>query len=263
MNDLLRTLFASMIAMGVGTSGLACEINLGDKDKDEDSDDDDKKKKKKKKSDDDDDDDDKKKKKKKSAKNDDDDEEEIDVAALLADSSDTSGVLSKTDLKGIDTSKAPRLGKRSAQSKGLQDAEWLLLPGGTLQIPNPKGWHKQKENNIGLIGSPDKKSFILFTTYQTTDQLKEILNKIGEKLEINNVDWKKPHDVKLGQDSIPAVVRGGELTTAKGEKGSILFALIETGVTDKVLALALAEDDVTKAVKDQTLNIILATRKKR
>lgn len=245
MNYLLRTLFVSMIALGVGASGLACEVNVGDKDKDEDSDDD-------------------KKKKKKKASKDDDEEEEIDVASLLADSSDSSGVLSKTDLKGIDTSKAPRLGKRSAKSEGLKDAQWLTLPGGTLQIPNPKGWKKEKPNaDFGLIGSPDEKSMILFTTYETEEQLKKLLDGLGEKLEINNVDWKKPHDVKLGQDSIPAVVRGGKLTTAKGEKGSILFALVETGVPKKVLALALAEDDVSKKIKDQTLNIILATRKKR
>src|SRR5690606_3765700 len=131
---------------------------------------------------------------------------------LLADSSDSSGVLSKTSLESIDTSKAPRLGRKTAESEpGLKDAEWLPLPGGSLQIPNPAGWLKKKEDNIGLIGSPDKKAFILFTTYQIKDELTKTLDKIGTLLKVKNVDWKKPHEVKLGQDSIPALVRGGDL----------------------------------------------------
>ena len=259
MKPLLKTLLGAVLVLGIGTSHLACEVNIG-KDKDEDEDEDDDKKKKKKKSDDD--DDDKKKKKKKSAK-DDDDEEEIDVASLLADSSDSSGVLSKTDLKGIDTSKAPRLGKRTSQGAGLKDAEWLVLPGGALSIPNPKGWKKKKEDNIGLIQSPDEKALILFTTYADQAQLEKIMTEIGKLAEIKSVDWKKPHDVKLGEDSIPAVVRGGDLTTESGEKGHILFALVETGTQENVLALALADEGVSKAIKDQALSVILATRKKR
>ena len=259
MNHLLQNLLASLVVLGIGAAPLACEVNVN---KDTSGDEDDSSSKKKKKKGDDDDDESKSKKKKKKAEKESDDGEDIDVAALLADSSDASGVLSKTSLENIDTSKAPRLGRKTAESEpGLKDAEWLALPGGALQIPNPSGWLKKKEDNIGLIGSPDKKAFILFTTYQNKDELTKTLDKIGTLLKIKTVDWKKPHEVKLGQDSIPALVRGGDLTTEENEKGSILLALIETGTTDKVVALALAEEDVTKPVKDQALSIILATRK--
>ncbi len=257
---LLRNICASAIIAAVGLATVGCEVSLSGQGLESTDDDDDKEEKKRKK-----------KEKKRKKKRDRDDEEangkgddDIDVTAILEGAEEASGVLDTVELKGLDTSRAPRLGRRTATTTAaLEDAQWLVLPGNRLQIPNPKGWSKDKKNNLGILQSPDKKAVVLFTTYRTTNDVKLVLDKIGKQGNITKVVWKKPKTVRLGQDSLSAIVRGGAAVDAKGEKGNILFALIESGGPDKVLAVVLTEDNIPKLTKDQAVSIIIATRKRR
>ncbi len=252
-NPLRSSLWSFGIVLMLGLSSLGCEVTVGaDKSESEadDEDDEPKKSKKKKKA---------KKDKDKSA-----DEEDLDVNDLLDDSGEASGVLKTVDLSGLDTSKAPHLGRRAAtKNAAIRDAQWLTLPGGRLQIPNPNGWRKKKEGNLGVLASPDKKALILFTTYRSKQEVVKKLDDIGKLAKVKSVKWKNAKTVRLGQDDLPALVRGGQAMSADGRKGTVLFALVETGAQEKVLAVSLMRGDVSKRTRDQAAAILVSTRKKR
>jgi hypothetical protein len=189
---------------------------------------------------------------------------EIDVDSLLEGKDSAHGLLSQDQVVGIDASQAPRLGSTTADSHpAIKEAEWLVLPGDQLEIPNPPGWMKKKDGNVGLLVSPDEKAAIIFTTYASQQEVVQKLDEIGRLVKITSVAWKDPQVVQLGQDSLPALVRAGKATLADGKEGGILFALVETGVPDKVLAVALKDADASVETMKQAEAVMVSTRKRR
>jgi hypothetical protein len=194
----------------------------------------------------------------------DDDGGEIDVDALLAAKESASGVLSNADLDGIDTSRAPALGKDIAeQSAEIAKAQWLALPGNTLEIPQPPGWAKKKQGNVGVLIAPDEKALIIFTTVNDQAQVAQAIDDVAKLANITSAKWKEPKQVKLGPDGLGALVRAAEIAVNTGETGMLLFAVVDTGTDDKVLAIALGEDGGSKKTEKEGQNVLLSIRRKR
>lgn len=189
--------------------------------------------------------------------------EEIDVNALLDAKDSASGVLASANLAGIDTSAAPKLGSTAHTDPALAQAEWLRLPGDQLESANPPGWTKQRDGKVGLLMSPDQKVALIATTYTTQEELVKTLDDVGKLVKITKVDWKEPKTVQLGPDAIPTVIRAGKATVADGSQGGVLFALIETGVPEKALVIALKEADAPEATQKQAEAVMVSIRKKR
>jgi hypothetical protein len=188
--------------------------------------------------------------------------EEIDVDALL-DAPSASGFAS-VELNADAVAQAPRLGAHAAEDNAaIREADWLVLPGGKLEIPNPKGWVRKRDDKSGILMSPDQKVAIVFTTFTDMKQVVAKLDEIGKLAKITKVQWKEPKTVKLGEDSLAAVVRGGDVTTEAGTQGGIIFALVETGAAEKVLAIGLRENDAPKEEKDVGAAVLLSMRSKR
>jgi hypothetical protein len=188
---------------------------------------------------------------------------EIDVDALLEAKDSASGVLASSDLSGIDASAAPRLGGNAHTDPALAQAQWLTMPGGQLESANPPGWAKTGDGKVGLLLSPDQKVALIGTTYTTQDELVKKLDDVGKLAKIAKVDWKEPKQVQLGPDGLPALVRAGKAVVADGSQGGVLFALVETGVPEKVLVIALEENDAPEATQKQAEAVLLSIRKKR
>jgi hypothetical protein len=190
------------------------------------------------------------------------DVEEIDVNSLLEAAEDASGVLAADDLRDIDTSRAPVLAPPQQQTAQLDQVEWLPLPGGKLEIPFPTGWMKKKEGNVGVIASPDKKAVIIFTTVTDMQQVGKALEELGKSIGVTDVHWKEPKQVAFGRDRLAALVRGGSLTTAKGDKAKVLFAVVESGGPEKVLAIAVKDDTASPEVDQTGQAVLLSIRRK-
>jgi hypothetical protein len=188
--------------------------------------------------------------------------EEIDVNSLLEAAEDASGVLAADDLQGIDTSRAPVLAAPPQQAAQLAQVEWLPLPGDKLEIPYPAGWLKKKNGNVGVIASPDQKATIIFTTVTDMQQVGKTLDELGKAIGVKDVHWKEPKQVAFGRDKLGALVRGGELTTAKGDKAKVLFAIVETGGPEKVLAIAVKDATASPEIDQTGQAVLLSIRRK-
>ncbi len=194
---------------------------------------------------------------------DDDDEEEIDIDALLAAKESASGVLSQNDLDGIDDSPAPALGKHVAeQAEDLKEAQWLTLPGSQLEIPQPPEWKKFKKDNVGVLVSPDEKVAIVFTPVTDQAEVAKALEDIGKLAKITTATWKDPKQVKLGPDGLPALVRAADVEIEGGKKGGVIFAVVDTGTKEKILAIGLGEKDATPEAQQQGQHVLLSIRRK-
>lgn len=187
--------------------------------------------------------------------------EEIDVDDLLH-APNAAGVAS-VELDPAALEQAPRLGATASNNAAIKDADWLGIPGGTLEIPNPKSWTRKRDETSGYLISPDQKIAIVFTTFTDMKQVEAKLDQIGKATKINKVQWKEPKQVKLGVDNLASVVRGGDVTTEQGLQGELIFALIETGKADKVLAVALVQNDAKKEDQDIGKAVFLSVRNRR
>lgn len=187
----------------------------------------------------------------------------VDVATVLAAQPAGAGDLGTHDLAGVDASAAPALGAAAHQDPVIAEAEWLSLPGDRLECPNPKGWVKKREGNVGFLLSPDQKALLLATTYQTKEELVKDLDEVGQLAKITNVDWKQPMVVALGGDGIPTIIRAGKATVADGSEGGVLFALVETGVADKALVIALMDKGASAETQKQAELVLTSIRRAR
>jgi hypothetical protein len=190
------------------------------------------------------------------------DVEEVDVNSLL-DAPDASGVLAAEDLGKIDTSSAPVLAAPEQMPAQMAQVEWLPLPGDKLEIPYPNGWLKKKEGNVGVIASPDQKAAIIFTTVTDLQQVGKALDEVGNAIGVKDVQWKEPKQVAFGQDRLAALVRGGAVTTATGEKGKVLFAIVDSGGPEKVLAIAVKDESAPADIDATGQAVLLSIRRKR
>lgn len=187
--------------------------------------------------------------------------EEIDVDDLL-DAPNAAGIAS-VELDPAALAEAPRLGATASNNAAIKDADWLGIPGGTLEVPNPKSWTRKRDDTSGYLISPDQKIAIVFTTFTDMKQVETKLDEIGKATKINKVQWKEPKQVKLGVDNLASVVRGGDVTTEQGLQGELIFALVETGKPDKVLAVALVQNDAKKEDQDIGKAVFLSVRNRR
>jgi hypothetical protein len=187
--------------------------------------------------------------------------EEIDVDELLA-APNAAGIAS-VELDPAAVAAAPRLGGTAANHAAIKDADWLSLPGGKLEIPNPKAWTRKRDEKSGVLISPTQKVAIMFTSFTDMKEVAAKLDEIGKRSRISKVQWKEPKQVRLGADNLEAVVRGGEVTTENGQRGELLFALIETGAPEKVLAVELRQSEASKEDLDVGTAVLLSVRNKR
>lgn len=186
---------------------------------------------------------------------------EIDVDELL--SAPNAAGIASVELEPAALAQAPRLGGTAANHAAIREAEWLVLPGGKLEIPNPKKWKRKRDESSGVLISADEKVAIIFTSFTDMKQVGAKLDEIGKATKITNVQWKEPKQVQLGADNLAAVVRGGEVTTEAGLRGELLFALIETGAPEKILAVELRQSDATKEDLEIGTAVLLSVRNKR
>jgi hypothetical protein len=187
---------------------------------------------------------------------------EIDLTQLLTKDDPTAAKIGGFKLDPVDTSKVPSLGG-GAKSEPIKDASWLPLPGGTTEIRDPKDWsRKLVDADKGYLLSPDKKSFVLFTTFENEKEFVSKADATGQSVKLTNVVFRYHYKVKVGEDSLPAHLLIGDGTVPSGKAGAVVLA-VETGVSKKVLAIGIYEADIPPKTREMTNAILGSIRKKR
>lgn len=254
------------LALGIGSSSLACNLvgKTDDKASKSDDDDDDDKSKNKKKSKDDDDDekasqktDKKEEKEKKEEKK----EAELDAKKLLEeDDGESSGVL---DVKLPDDDKrdAPSLGGGSSAPVAAPGAQVRWLSAGPLAVPNP-GWQEIQDPPATVLLSPDKKAGLVFAPFTTPQDGTTKVDRIVAFLKMKNPKWKKAKQVTLGPDKVPALFGTGKATAKDGTPAKLFFALVKSGGPQNLLAIGIADHDAPEPTLKLGLDIVGSIKKR-
>ncbi len=185
--------------------------------------------------------------------------EEVDAKKLLEEDSGEASAVLDVKLPDDDKKDAPSLGGGTMATQPAAGLTWL--PAGPLVVPNP-GWQRIDDPPATVLLSPDKKAGIVFTSFTTPQDGTTKVDNVVKFLKLRNAKWKKPKQVTLGPDKVPALFGSGSAIDKDGKPLKLFFSLIRTGGPQNLLAIGLADQDSPDNTLKTGLNIVGSIKRK-
>ncbi len=248
-----------ILFLALGTALPACVIKEKADDKkssksdDDDDDEKESKKSKKEKEDKDSDkkssDDDKKNKK----------TEEVDAKKILEEDAGEGSAVLDVKLPDDDKKDAPSLGGGTMAAQPSSSLTWISA--GPLAVPNP-GWQRIDDGPATVLLSPDKKAGIVFAYFTTPQDGGTKVDNVVKYFKLRNAKWKKPKQVTVGPNKVPALFGSGSAIDKDGKPTKLFFSLMKTGAPQNLLAIGLADSDTPEATLKTGYNIVGSIKRK-